>query len=277
MERTVHIAPQGWEHDRVVKPAIAARAHRVYLLARRDHERTEHFLNLAQETLQGDDVHVEVVEIDPEREFESTLLNVARILRKESEDGNRVFVNMSSGGKVAAVGSSLAAMYHSERAGGIYYASPDHYLVGIGDDNGETDLAFEEHGLTAGYAGQRALPTFQLNKPSRAGVRTLVEIYSEGPMDFDQILAALHRHGLDPYDDPKVGELLDTEIKSDVRRTRQKWVQRLRRSVVDELQDLHLISQTQRGVGGKVHLGLTRDGEYYALASGLVDELRAPQ
>lgn len=274
MEETVYVAPLGWEHDRVVKPAIEGRVHRVHLLVRLDDPRAEHFLKKAEASLNGAGIETNRVEIEPNREFESTVLNVARLTRREAEEDNRVFVNMSSGGKIAAVASSLAAMYHRDRAGGIYYAKPEHYLVGIDADNGSPDLDFEDHGLTAGYKASRKLPALELKKPSAAGVRTLVEIYRRGPMTLDEILSALHDHGVEPYDDEEVAEIREADRPSEVRAKRRRWVQRLRRSVVDELQALGLVSQTKRGVGGKVHLEVTEDGGYYALASGMVEELR---
>lgn len=273
MEQTVHIAPLGWEHDRVAMPARDARAHHVYLLARLDNPRTQHFLDSVRGSLEEAEIKVEAVEIDPIREFESTLLHVARLIRAESKEGNRVFVNMSSGGKVAAVASSLAAMYHSDRAGGLYYSNPKHYLVGVTDENYSQELDFEETGLTAGYQGITELPAFQLNKPTKVGIRVLADTYHEGSLTFDQILERLHDQGVSPYDNGEIPRFLHGDQKSKYKGLRQKWVQRIRRSAVDELLRRDLVTKTKEGIGGKVKLSLTNNGKYYVLASGLVQDL----
>lgn len=274
MERTVHVTPMGWEHDRVVNPIVDARAHKAYLLARLDHEDARHFLGRAKGTLEAQEIEVVEVEVDPDREFESTILHVARLIHKESQEGNRVFVNMSAGGKIAAVAASLAAMYHQASLGGIYYTQPDDYLVGVETGEGTGTLKFEDHGLTAGYAGTQGLPALELKKPDEAGIRTLVGIYHEGALTLDGILGVLHDARLGLYESPEIQEILDAKFKSQVHQLRNKWVQKLRRSVINELIDLNLVTKRRRGVGDKLHFDLTKDGEYYALASGLVDELR---
>lgn len=273
MERTVHIAPLGWEHDRVARPVRDARAHRVHLLVRLDHPRTQHFLDLTQDSLADAGIEAEVVEIDSTREFESTLLHVARLIRRETDAGNRVFVNMSSGGKIAAVASSLAAMYHADRAAGLYYSDPEHYLVGVPDENGPEGLDFEDRGLTAGYQGITELPAFQLNKPSETGIRILVEIYRRSSLSLDEVLEHLHDQGIPPYDSDEIPRFLTAKRKSDLKDLRQKWVQRIRRSEVDDLLTRGLISQEKQGVGGKMRFSLTDSGRYYVLASGLVQKL----
>jgi hypothetical protein len=271
MERLVHVVPLGWEKDRAVQPVLEMRAHRVYLLSRTDSPHNLRFIDLVRRGLRDEveDKEIRLVPIDPRREFESVLLHASRLIIVESEAGSRVHLNMSASGKIAAAAATLAGMYHYGRLGRLYYAAQEDYTVLAGNPRAK----FEDNGLSIGYSGTRTLPRFPLYRPKPACVHALATLYEKGPLTLLELMQHLKRAGIEPFNDlPDIkatrkarGQAGEKDLLS--------WSAKLRRLVLKDLQPA-FVRVTPRGDGGKVRVVLQPDGEFQALVSGLVKELR---
>lgn len=271
MERLVHVVPLGWEKDRAVQPVLEMKAHRVYLLSRTDSPHNTRFIDLVRNGLRPEVPSTEVrfIEIDPTREFESVLLNVSRTVITESEAGSRVHLNMSASGKIAAAAATLAGMYHYGRLGRLYYAAQTAYTV-LEEDPG---AKFHDNGLSIGYAGTRTLPRFPLYRPKEACVQALAILYEKGPLTLLDLMKELRRRGVEPFDDLPEIKVARKARGEDGEKTLLAWSAKLRRLVLKDLQPSY-VRLTPRGDGGKIRVALQPDGEFQALVSGLVRELR---
>lgn len=271
LERIVHVVPLGWERARAVRPIVEMRAHRVYLLTRTDSPENGRFLGLVRKGIAGEvpDSEVRTVPIPADREFEGVLLHTARTITVEFEAGNRVHLNMSASGKIAAAAATLAGMYHSEKVGHIYYARQEGYTV-LADDPRTT---FQVEGLSIGYKGTDVLPRFPLSRLRDASVRSLAYLYEKGPSSILDVMRNLRQGDLDPFGDmPSIkstrkarGDEGEAELVA--------WSARFRRLVLSEVVP-QFVTLGPRGPKGK-KLILTRDGEFQAIISGRVSELRA--
>ena len=271
MERLVHLVPLGWERDRAVKPILEAHAHRVYLLVRTDHELTDRFTRMVSKDLEvgvpKDAIHI--VPLDNKNEFDSVLMHIARLILKERSEGNRVYISMGASGKVAAAAATLAAMYHDEHIGALYYAKSDAYTVQLPDATAQ----FQEHGLSIGYRETVSLPRFRIQRPRESAVRALATLYNKGPLTINQLILELKELKVDPFHAAEVSENPTGPDRYERAKETLRWGAKLRRLVLNEIIEEGLVRQTARGDGGKVRLELTRDGEYHALISGFVEEL----
>lgn len=160
MEEIVHIVPLGWEYDRAVKPALAMHAHRVYVLCdARQHEPRRHYLSRVVSTLRRHGIHVVPVQVDSFLNITGTMSEVTRIIEREVALRNRVYVNVATSGKVAAIGVTLAAMAHLRpEEGGIFYVEAKDYPTSL--------KAQRLHGIGSGMLGSPVfLPLFRLWLP----------------------------------------------------------------------------------------------------------------
>ena len=271
MERLVHVVPLGWEKDRAVRPILEMKAHRVYLLSRTDSPHNNRFITLARKGLaeEVEEDEVRLVEIDASREFESVLLNVSRTIVTESEAGSRVHLNMSASGKIAAAAATVAGMYHYARLGRLYYSLQEAYTVLQPDPAAK----FHDHGLSIGYTGTRTLPRFPLYRPKEACIHALAALYEKGPLTLLELMKELRRRGIEPFDDLPDIKAARKQRGEQGEKDLLAWSAKLRRLVLKDLQPA-FVRLTPRGDGGKVRVVLQPDGEFQALVSGLVKELK---
>jgi hypothetical protein len=271
MEQRVHIVPMGWERDRIVLPIRAWSPDRVHLLGIADDDRSRAFLDLVRTDLmdlaERDDLRF--VAIDRARAFDSYLMEAARVVTRESNAGNRVFVNISGSGNIAAAAMTLVGMYHMDRIGGLYYSMPQGYSVGA-------EASFSERGLSYGYAGNVDLPRFHLQRPRAATQRALAVLYEAGPLPLEVLIHRLHDLGVEPFDALDVPRATPSGVGARLERNRklQAWLQRLRRLVLNEAIRDGLVTQTERGRDLRVRVELTSEGNFHALISGHVEGLR---
>jgi len=118
----IHIAPVGFEFDRVIIPIKTNKADRVWLLRHApDKEPTLKYLERIRQELKKEKIECKVAETDL-FDLTAVLQQTHEILQKEKN--HRVYVNISSGSKVTAIALALACMIW----GGIpYYVKPIEY------------------------------------------------------------------------------------------------------------------------------------------------------
>ena len=105
----IHIAPVGYEVDRVVFPAKQERADRVWLLVHENKSNDKAIPFVAKIIKQLEKLHIEVIEELHDRQ---DLFKIIRAVKNilEKEKGNEIYVNLASGSKIQAIGTMMACM-----------------------------------------------------------------------------------------------------------------------------------------------------------------------
>ena len=116
----IHIAAQGFEHDRIVEPAKDDRAHRVVLLEHADGVRPEWFKEVKQDLRDAD------IKVEPEScnifDMYSVVERISRVVKRNPDA--EILVNLSTGSKLSAIGGMIACMANDITP---YYAQPKGY------------------------------------------------------------------------------------------------------------------------------------------------------
>lgn len=157
----VHIAPLGFEVERITEPIIRERADKLYVIKRSNDVEGENYLEEVRATLQLARKDIEIEEIRSEIWDLFDILNkFKRIFAKESESGSHVYVNVSTGSKVASIAGTLACMIWK---GIPYYAHVDY-------DAEEVDQRGIKHQKITEIT---ALPVYSINIPKAESLKIL--------------------------------------------------------------------------------------------------------
>jgi len=109
----VHIAPVGYEIDRIVLPAKQEKADKVWLLLHENKTEDKAGPFIAKITKQLEKLDIEVTqEYHDRRDLFKIIKAVKNILEKEH--GNEIYVNLASGSKIQAIGTMMACMMFNE-------------------------------------------------------------------------------------------------------------------------------------------------------------------
>lgn len=156
----VHVAGQGYEVERIVRPALDMRADRVYLLTDPPKEKLKPYHEAVLRRFREAKVEtlVRYCEVwDPN----AVVGAMGRIA--EEERGNHVYVNLGTGPKTCAIGGSLAAMLWDLES---YYPKVDH-------DAPDLELKDDKP-----VKGTTLVPSFHLDPPG-GDVLAVLELLSE--------------------------------------------------------------------------------------------------
>ena len=168
MKLRVHIAPVGFEIDRVVIPAIKMKADKVYLLRHDNYseDKSGPYLDKIVKKLQKKNIATKTVDVNRFRLF-GIIKAVKEII--QTEDNNEIYLNIASGGTIPAVGCMMAAMLKDDRAN-IHplYAQAEKYPALSGK---------EQH--TYGVSEIHELPTYQIRTPPPKLLQALSVIKGE--------------------------------------------------------------------------------------------------
>ncbi|WP_225333357.1 HFX_2341 family transcriptional regulator domain-containing protein [Halomicrobium urmianum] len=158
----IHVAPLGFEFDRILLPALEYSADRVVLLEyiASDIERPPYHDELAV-ALEEEGIDCERRECNIFDLYESVAI-IAEIA-SEHRDHN-VYVNLSSGSKITAIAGMIACM--ATRAAEPYYIRADTYT----SDPHEP--------LTHGMEKAIDIPTYRMDRPERQEIEILEYIRS---------------------------------------------------------------------------------------------------
>ncbi len=159
--RRVHIAPVGFEIDRVTEPLKRMEADKVYLFAEKTEnaEKLEHYISEIKKELSREGS--KKIEIEQrgwnlsEIELYATLREYRKIIDEES--GNDIFINVSTGSKIHAIAGMIASMIFKDGNKTImpYYVIPESYA-----DNPANNEQY-----TKGCKEIRTLPNYRIEKP----------------------------------------------------------------------------------------------------------------
>lgn len=159
--REIHIAPLGYEQDRVTEPARRYDADEVYLLEdAAGRGRTGYHDAVAEElTAAGADVTWRDVDLYDVYE----VLGIVTTITAE-QAGNIVRVNVASGPKLAGIGCAIACMATDATA---YYVHPEDHAVPLSDQP-----------LTVGVDDVEVLPSYPVETPTTDQVAILDYVQS---------------------------------------------------------------------------------------------------
>src|SRR5918911_1375330 len=123
----VHVAPVGFEIDRIVLPAVNMKADRIWLIvhAGSHADKGDKFVTAIESKLK--DARVECLKASADR---IDLFDILRALRTIilKEKGNSILVNVSVGSKIQAIASMMACMMFKDIAMiKPYYVVPEKY------------------------------------------------------------------------------------------------------------------------------------------------------
>ena len=184
-EQRVHVVPLGYERDRIVEPLRRTGADLVYLLVDDRHRTAAEtgeadfsadFASAATEPADWSDateyqreVRAVIAEFAAVRglpvrisDFYDVMGVVTTVAAHHSageDDGDRVFVNISTGPRIAAVGAAVACMSVGIRP---YSVEPEEHVHDV-----------ESAPLTSGMTGVDNLPIYPIDAPSRDQIAVL--------------------------------------------------------------------------------------------------------
>lgn len=159
--RKVHVAPLGYEYDRIEVPVREYGADVLYLITGSDRDRTPYHDRLeADLTDRGVSVRTREVRLD---DVYDVLGEITTIVDHHADDIVRV--NVSSGPKLAAVGAALACMA-TDATG--YHVHPE-----------EQAHPVEETPRTEGMALAEPVPSYPMETPTADQVRILAYLDGE--------------------------------------------------------------------------------------------------
>ncbi|WP_237560604.1 HFX_2341 family transcriptional regulator domain-containing protein [Halostella litorea] len=151
----VHVAPLGYEFDRIREPVLEYGADTLYLLGDPESERTAYHDRLESELAdRGVTVHARTVDLDDVYDVLGEITTIA-----DRYDDDIVRVNVSSGPKLAAVGAALACMATDASGYHVHPESGSHPV--------------EETPRTEGMAVAEQLPSYPLETPTADQVQVL--------------------------------------------------------------------------------------------------------
>jgi hypothetical protein len=189
------------------------------------------------------------VEVDSFHNLSTVMREVSKIIVTELAAGNRIYINVSTSGKVAAIGATLAAMAHLPPTRGMVY-----FVVAL--DYPTDKDAQREHGLARAMdVDPIPIPIFPLNLPDSDCRLVLAELANASkPLAYTVLATKLGRSGVAPFME------LAEPARSRADRTRIQVA--FHRRIVSKLSTVGMV--TVEKAGRERRLGLTLAGRQFA-------------
>ena len=165
----VHIAPVGFEVDRIVIPATTQKADKVWLIAHDNvsEDKAAKYREKIEKELEQKGIKTEVAYANRLRLF-PIIKTVTDIILKERK--NDVYVNVASGSKIHAIGCMMACMMFDDREKiHPFYAQAEKYP--------EYDGTLQQ---TYGVAEVYPLPTYRIGTPKPELIKAMSIIKKAG-------------------------------------------------------------------------------------------------
>jgi len=164
----VHIAPVGFEIDRIVLPAKQMKADKIWLLVHDNpsEDKATPFVEKIQKQLKKEKIKV-VKEHHDRLDLFQIIKTVKKIIEDEKE--NNVYVNLASGSKIQAIACMMACMMYNRMKNVIpFYAEAESYL------------GFEGKQLSIGVKNVMEVPTYEIQTPEQKHIDALKIIKEKG-------------------------------------------------------------------------------------------------
>jgi len=165
----IHIAPVGFEIDRIIIPATSQKADKVWLIAHDNvsNDKAVQYREKIEKELEQKGIKTEVVYANRLRLF-PIIKTVTDIILKERK--NDVYVNVASGSKIHAIGCMMACMMFDDREKiHPFYAQAEKYP--------EYDGTLQQ---TYGVAEVYPLPTYRIGTPKPELIKAMSIIKKAG-------------------------------------------------------------------------------------------------
>ena len=162
IKKRIHIAPVGFEIDRIVKPAVEMEAHMVYLIVDENvsRDKSTKFQDEIIKQLKKNKIDSKKVYADRLRLFDNTRVIKEIILEHRKDD---VYVNVASGSKIHAIACMMACMIFDDRTNiHPYYPEAKDYPAYNLDKQ-----------QTTGIGNIHKLPKYQLRTPNKEFIEIL--------------------------------------------------------------------------------------------------------
>ena len=164
----VHLAPVGFEIDRIVLSAKKRKADRVWLLVHenRSVDKAGPFIEKIKKLLKKENIEVVIAYHDR--------LNLFKIIKSikeiiEKEKGNSVYVNLASGSKIQAIAGMMACMmFNKEKNVFPFYVEAEEYL------------GFKGQQISTGIKEPLDIPPYEIHTPGRKLIVALKIIQDSG-------------------------------------------------------------------------------------------------
>ncbi len=157
----VHIAPVGFEIDRIVIPAKKMKADKVWLLIHENpsEDKAGPFVEKITKKLKKEKINV-VLEHHDRLNLFKIIKSIKEIVTKE--DGNDIYVNLASGSKIQAIASMMACMMFNENKSiKPFYAEAERYP------------GFEGNQMSFGVKNLMEIPTYKIHTPKPELIKAL--------------------------------------------------------------------------------------------------------
>ncbi len=242
----IHVAPVGFEIDRVVMPVEERRADRVWLLVHPGDDKAEGYLRTIRNKLKGSGI-----DIQEKMHDRADLFDIIRATKEviQHERENSVSVNLSSGSKIQAIGCMMACMMFDDESGiRPYYAEPEEY-----QQQGEP--------LSTGVRKVIEMPRYSLRIPSGMLIRTMQIIRHHKRIKKKNLLDSLLDAGIimisdDPEKIPEPGTLVVNALEEN---RLVAGLARMDKSIIRPLVEWGFVEVTKMGRNRWVTL--TKEGE----------------
>ena len=230
------------------------RANRVYLIStiegvaarRAVIQKHEKFVKYVRGRLEGLGIVVEVIPANLIDILE-LLRVISGIVKRESEKGNHVYINMSGAGRLTSVASTLSGMVHDAT---VYYVESDDYS--------DSNPRFETHGYTIVDKPRIVyLKNFRVELPNQLQTLVLAEL-SRGKLVTEDLITYLAGLGILEY---------PSNFYRLTRGEKSKVMMRLDRGIMAKLLEQGYVSK--RKVGRRSEYEITESGKYIVCISGL--------
>ena len=157
----VHIAPVGYEIDRIVFPAKEMKADKVWLLVhdKPDEDKALSFIDRIEKQLKKQKITV-VKESHDRRDMFKIIKSVKQIIQKEEQ--NSIYVNLASGSKIQAIACMMACMMFNDKNNVTpFYVEAKEYL------------GFSGKQMSSGIKELTPVPTYKIQRPDSKHIEAL--------------------------------------------------------------------------------------------------------
>ena len=165
----VHIAPVGFELDRIIIPAVKMKADKVWLVVHDNvtEDKSNKYRQKIEKALEKKGIKTEIAHANRLRLF-PIIKAVTEIIFKERK--NEIYVNVATGSKVHAIGCMMACMLFDDRDKiHPFYAQAEKYP----EYEGNTQQTY-------GVAEIHSLPTYRIGTPKRELLEAMKIIKNAG-------------------------------------------------------------------------------------------------
>ena len=157
----IHIAPVGYEIDRIVLPAKEMKADKVFLLVHENpsEDKATKFYDNVVKKLQKLNIETEKVYHNRLNLFQ-IIKSVKQLIESQSDDS--IYVNLASGSKIQSVGCMMACqMFNDKENVSPYYVEAKEYT------------GFSGEAISKGIKEIQGVPTFEIQKPDSKLIQAL--------------------------------------------------------------------------------------------------------